>query len=169
MPRPPAALSDACVDAAACARAGSVIERHFSATDLPRLNEAGGLGASALDVRFAFSQFDADPAIDGALRGTVTLTCQRCMKPVEVALDERFQVLVVREERADEPGGYEPVVADPTRLDLRWLAEEQALLGLPLVPLHEGDECNEVPAQAEDEIRQKPFQNLRALLRDRRE
>jgi uncharacterized protein len=62
------------------------------------------------------------------------------------------------------------VVADPARLDLRWLAEDQALLALPLVPMHDGDECNEVPAQAAgDEIRQKPFQNLRALLSDRHE
>jgi uncharacterized metal-binding protein YceD (DUF177 family) len=62
------------------------------------------------------------------------------------------------------------VIADPSRLDLRWLAEDQVLLALPLVPVHEGDECNEVPAEsAEDEVRQRPFQNLRALLRDRRE
>jgi uncharacterized protein len=157
------------VDADACARAGSVIERHFSAGDLPRLSEAGGRDAT-LDVRFSFSQLDGHPAVDGALRGTIALTCQRCMQPVTVALDEHFQVVVVREERSDEPAGYEPVIADPARLDLRWLAEDQALLALPLVPAHEGDECNEVPAQAVgDEIRQKPFQNLRALLRDDRE
>jgi uncharacterized protein len=169
MPRPPAALSDACVDADACARAGSVIERHFSAADLPRLSEAGGRDAK-LDVRFSFSQLDGQAAVDGALRGSVALTCQRCMQPATVVLDEHFQVLVARDERSDEPGGYEPVIADPARLDLRWLAEDQALLALPLVPLHEGEECNEVPAQpAGDEIRQKPFQNLRALLRDGRE
>lgn len=166
MPRPPAAPSDACVDADACARAGSVIERHFSAADLPRLNEVG-VDVPALEARFAFSQFDDLPAVEGALHGEVVLTCQRCMRPVAIALDERFQVLLVRAERSDEPGGYEPVIADPARLDLRWLAEEQALLALPLVPMHEGDECNEVPAQAGDRIRQQPFQNLRDLLRDR--
>src|SRR5262245_1435951 len=100
MPRPPAALSDACVDADACARAGSVIDRHFSA-DLPRLSEAGGRDAE-LDVRFSFSQLDGQAAVDGALRGTVVMTCQRCMRPATVALDEHFQVLVVREERSDE-------------------------------------------------------------------
>jgi uncharacterized protein len=169
MPRPPAAHSDACVDADLCARAGSVVDRHFSAADLPRLSEAG-VDASELDARFAFSLFDGHPAVDGTLHGKVVLECQRCTKPVSVALDERFQVIVVREERSDEPGGYEPVIADPSRLDLRWLAEDQVLLALPLVPVHEGDECNEVPAEsAEDEVRQRPFQNLRALLRDRRE
>jgi DUF177 domain-containing protein len=170
MPRPPAVHSDACVDADVCARAGSVIDRHFSGADLPRLSEAGGRDASELDARFSFSLFDGHPAVDGTLHGKVVLKCQRCMKPVSVALEERFQVIVVREERSDEPGGYEPVIADPSRLDLRWLAEDQVLLALPLVPMHEGDECNDVPAQsAEDEVRQRPFQNLRALLRERRD
>ena len=170
MPRPPAASVGACVDADVCARAGSVIERHFSAADLTRLAEAGALEGSELDVRFVFSLFDGHPAIAGSLLGTLVLTCQRCMKPVRVSMDDEFQVLVVREERSDEPGGYEPVTADPARLDLRWLVEDQALLALPLVPMH-AETCSETEASEEsddeDEVRQKPFQNLRAMLRDR--
>jgi uncharacterized protein len=171
MSRPPAVPTDAIVDADVCARSGAIIERTFADADLPRLAEAGGRGGSKITARFEFSQFDALPAIDGELTGVYAATCQRCMNPVSIDLHERFQVVVVPQERPDEPGGYEPVVGDASRLDLRWLAEEQALLAAPLVPMHEATTCAEGEADAaaahgeeEEGIRQKPFQNLRDML-----
>ena len=174
MPRPPGASSDHLVDAEVCARAASRIERTYRAEELPRLLEAGLITGSQVRAEFQFSEFDGRPAVDGDLHGTLRLTCQRCMGPVEVALDERFQVLIVDEERADEPAGYEPVVADASHLDLRWLVEDQALLALPLVARHESQDCAAVDAPGDEaqagddaEARQKPFQNLRDLLRQR--
>jgi uncharacterized protein len=174
MPRPPAVSSDpdnrVVVDADVCARAGSTIERQFSVAEMPRLQEAGAQVGSRIDVRLRFSSFDGRPAIDGKLVGTVSLRCQRCLQPVPVPVDERFQVLLVQEESADEPGGYEPVLADAAHFDVRWLAEEQALLALPLVPLHPAGECEEAgaaPADTQPAARtgsQRPFENLRDLL-----
>jgi uncharacterized protein len=167
MPRPPAVSNELLVDADVCARAGSTIERHFSVAELPRLHEAGVLDGSQVDVRLRFSLFDGRPAIDGALSGTMRLSCQRCMQPVAVPIDERFQLVVTAQESAEEPGGYEPVVADAAHFDVRWLAEEQALLAMPLVPLHAAGECDEVAApspEGERAAAQKPFENLRDLL-----
>ncbi len=170
MPRPPAVSNDLLVDADVCARAGSTLERHFSVAELPRLQEARAQDGSQIDVRLRFSLFDGRPAIDGTLSGTMRLSCQRCMQPVPVPLDERFQVMLVQQESADEPGGYEPVIADAAHFDVRWLAEEQALLALPLVPLHPAGECEEAGAAAQDTApatrtgSQRPFENLRDLL-----
>lgn len=169
MPRPPAVATNQQVDADVCARAGSIIERQFAVAELPRLQESGAQDGSRIDVRLQFSLFDARPAIDGALRGVVNVTCQRCMQPVAVPIDERFRVILVPQESADEPGGYEPVIAEAARFDVRWLAEEQALLAMPLVPLHAVGECDEVAAPPEIEQdaspgSQKPFENLRDLL-----
>jgi uncharacterized protein len=179
MPRPPAHPVDNVVDAEVCARAGSTIARLFSAADLPRLSEAGGREGSSIEANFQFANFDGRPAVSGELRGTAVLTCQRCMQPVSVDIDDSFQVLIVEEDRSDEPGGYEPVVAKASRLDLRWLAEEQVLLALPLVPLHENADCAESAVSSEEdapdsdehaddadeEVRQQPFRNLRDLMR----
>jgi uncharacterized protein len=135
---------------------------------LPRLQEAGAREGTKIDLRLQFSLFDARPAIDGKLSGTVHLSCQRCTEAVAVPIDERFQVILVEQESADEPGGYEPVIADPACFDVRWLAEEQALLALPLVPLHPAGECDEAASQDSEQgtsrVTQKPFQNLRDLL-----
>ncbi|HWK49901.1 MAG TPA: YceD family protein [Steroidobacter sp.] len=181
MPRPPAVPVDKIVDAEVCARAGSTIARRFSAAELPRLREAGGRGDASIEAKFQFSEFDKRPAVSGELHGSVVLTCQRCMQPVEVELDDTFEVLLVDQERSDEPGGYEPVVVNASRLDLAWLAEEQALLALPLVPMHESEDCaeaatGEIASTVEREDRpegaadaagksHQPFQNLRDLLR----
>ncbi len=170
MPRPPGVSNDQQVDADVCARAGSTIERHFSVEQLPRLQEAGALDGSRIDVRLRFSLFDDRPAVDGKSSGTLSLRCQRCLQPVAVPIEEQFQVILVQQESADEPGGYEPVVADPAHFDVRWLAEEQALLALPLVPLHAVGECEEAampPLGIEEGASpgaQRPFRNLRDLL-----
>jgi uncharacterized protein len=170
MPRPPAVSTDQYVDADVCARAGSTIERDFSVAELPRLHEAGAQDGSRIDVRLQFSLFDGRPAIDGTLRGTLIVSCQRCMQPVAVPIDERFQVILVPEETAEEPGGYEPVIAAAARFDVRWLAEEQALLAMPLVPAHADGECDEAglppPDSGQDASpgSQQPFKNLRDLL-----
>ena len=99
MPRPPAVSSDLVLDVDVCARAGGVIERHFSAQQLPRLAEAGALEGSRIDTRLRFSLFDERPAVDGTLRGELMLSCQRCMQPVAVPIDEQFQVILVQQER----------------------------------------------------------------------
>ena len=181
MPRPPAVHADSIVDAEVCARTGSTIARRFSAAELPRLREAGGHDGSSIEAQFQFSQFEGRPAVAGELHGVAVLTCQRCMQPVAVDIDDTFQVLLVDEERSDEPGGFEPVVAKASRLELSWLAEEQVLLALPLVPMHENEDCAAAVASIEaapapeaadeDESEPKagkthqPFQNLRDLLR----
>jgi uncharacterized protein len=174
MPRPQGVQSDNILDALVRARAGTTIERSFAAADLPRLREAGALDGSSLTVRLRFSQFDGRVAIDGELDGVAVLICQRCMQPADVPLQEHFSVIVVQDEAelAQEPGGYEPILANPAHLDLQMLAEDQALLALPLVPRHESDECNEAQAPSpasvdEDDERRRPFGNLRDLMRKR--
>jgi uncharacterized protein len=177
MPRPPAASNDALVDADACARAASTIERRFPVAELSRVMAAGALldqtaGGASIDARLKFSSLDARPVIDGTLAGTVSMTCQRCMQALPVAIEDEFKVVVVPEECVDEPSGYEPVVADAARFDVRWLIEDQVLLALPLVPMHEPGQCApaDAPAEADEEregTRQKPFENLRDMLRQR--
>lgn len=171
MSRPPGVEIDAFVDASVQAHSGGAIERRFSGAQLPRLSEAGVLEPAEISVSARFSIYEGHVAIDGTLQGTVTMTCQRCMQPAPVDLEDEFRLLVVDDD-ADttaEIGGFEPVVADPARFDMRWLAEEQALLSLPLIAKHANEECaNRSAQQKPDEapVAQRPFANLRDLLRN---
>jgi uncharacterized protein len=170
MSRPPDVEIDAVVDAAVQAHAGGVIERRFSASQLPRLREAGILEPVDIHVSVRFSTFDGRVALDGMLSGSVTMTCQRCMQPAAIEVDDQFRLLIADEE-ADpvaEAGGFEALVADPARLDMRWLAEEQTLLCVPLVAKHADDKCAvQLVPETEEEapVAQRPFANLKDLLR----
>jgi uncharacterized protein len=171
------------IDATICAHAGTTIERRYTAADTQRLREAGAQEGTAFTAIFGFSQLEGRVAIDGELEGVVVLTCQRCMRPFEWQLQEAFQVVLVRTEAdlEQEPANYEAIVADPAHADLLALAEDQALLALPLVPKHEAENCDvaEAPAVSDateargtiDEkgdaelTTQRPFGNLRDLMR----
>ena len=171
MSRPPGIEIDAVVDASVQAHGGGVIERRFSASELPRLSEAGISEPCEVRVSIRFSTYEGRVAMDGALTGTVTMICQRCMQPVSVDVEDQFRLLIVDEEADStaESAGFEPVVADPARFDLRWIAEEQMLLSVPLVAKHADDNCasESMPdAENEEPVVQRPFANLRNLLRE---
>ncbi len=179
MPSPRDARSDNIVDATVLAAASGEIERSYGFAELPRLSEAGATAGSIVRATLKFSEFDNQPVIAGHVSGQLRLACQRCMGECTQDLDDSSRVLVVREERADEPGGYDPVIADPVRLDVRWLIEDQTLLAMPLVAMHAIEECEQgesaelqatasgEPSEGPKEDGQKPFENLRDMMRKR--
>jgi uncharacterized protein len=190
MPRPQGVQPDKFVDATVLtggARSASTLQRSYAIADMPRLHAAGAGEGTAFKVTFCFLGLDAHVAIDGALDGVAKLTCQRCLQAVDVRLDDEFKLVIVPDEAVEleEAVDYEPVVADPKRLDLQALAEDQALLALPLVPRHESDSCVDARSavavamaevsveqdaqavQAGAQSKQMPFKDLRDMMRKR--
>jgi len=102
--------------------------------------------------------------------------CQRCLQPVALDLDVARALRFVGDEATAEALDAESeddVLAMPRRLDLHDLVEDELLLALPLVPLH--DECPvSLPMasgseldQSADESAPKPFAVLAGLKRGR--
>ena len=75
------------------------------------------------------------------LEGTATLECQRCMQPLEFALNSQVRVALWHSEAeaARVPEELEPVLAPGGRISIGELVTEELLVELPIVPLHEGD------------------------------
>jgi uncharacterized protein len=170
MPRPPGGQLERYVDATLCAHAEIELARDFTLNALPRLQEAGAKQRTALQMRLRFVRVAQNSAIDGVLSGELELVCQRCLQPVLVQLQECFKLVIVADESAlaQDFMEYEPILIDPTKLDLQWLAEEQSLLALPLVASHQPGQCGADPAlPREDAGTQRPFGNLRDLMRGR--
>jgi DUF177 domain-containing protein len=159
----------------------AVVERGLDLAQLERVRRAGGLPGTRIAAQLRFGSFEGRPTIGMRVEGVAMLLCQRCLQPCATAVDESAQVMVVRDEDDEIPGGYEPFVGVPEHLSLTALIEEQVLLALPLVPMHAaGDaQCRENgadvtplgPASAERPAaqaavaeRQTPFANLRELL-----
>ena len=110
------------------------------------------------------------------LEGEAKLVCQRCLGSMTWPLASEARVAIVANEKdADRvPQEVETVHAPDNRIRVADLVEEELLLTLPLVPLHESaDECggekDEVPApEAEDapvQETQRPFEQLGELLK----
>jgi uncharacterized protein len=170
MLRPPGLEIDALVDASVQAHAQGTVERRFDVSELPRLTEAGIIEPAEVRIRVRFSRVEGQVALDGDLGGFVTMICQRCMQPVKIEMTDELRLLIVDEdvERTEDATGYEPIVADPARLDMRWLAEEQTLLSVPLVPKHADENCAGAQPPSEESEQassQRPFADLKSLLR----
>lgn len=164
----------------------AVIERRLDLSQLDRVREAGGLPGTRVDAQLRFGAFEGRTTVDVAVTGAATLVCQRCLQSCDCELDESAQLLVVRDEDEEVPGGYEPFVGTPEQLSLSALIEEQVLLALPLVPMHEPgtpgclyigaeavplvpESASAVEAEAAADEKQTPFANLRELLEKKNE
>ena len=164
-------------------------------TDLPRLaaSLAGNDGVVRATVDFA--RVDGVPRLHVGADVEVTLICQRCLQPMQVLLEGESQVALVENlAQADAlPEDVEPVWVESRKVDLREVVEEELLLALPLVPMHEADddECDAAAdvagaagmpmvvgrSEGSDEdagegdvepVTQKPFAELAELLKRRK-
>jgi uncharacterized protein len=80
------------------------------------------------------------PRLHLQARATVQLQCQRCLEPVEQALEVSRHFIFVRDEataQALDTDSDDEVLANPDRLDLHELLEDELIMALPVVPRHE--------------------------------
>jgi uncharacterized protein len=150
------------------ARDAKVAQR-FRIVDLPRLADSIVSPDSTADIAAQFHLIDGRCGITGQVTATLRMTCQRCLRPTDICVDDRFHVVLVESEaEMDElPDSQDSLIADAAQLNLAWLAEEQLLLAMPLVPLH-AENCGvqiEPSIGPDVEEKQTPFAQLRELMK----
>ena len=82
--------------------------------------------------------------LTGDAKVTVTLECQRCGKPFVHHVYTTYCFSPVRSDEQAEalPEAYEPVqVNEFGEIDLRALVEDEVILSLPVVPVHDSEHC----------------------------
>jgi len=156
------------VDAVQAAARGLRVHARAALSRMGRLQEAVEGGAGEAEVSLRLAEEHGVHVLEGEVRATVTVRCQRCLEPLELPLEAPFRLAVVPEEGAAAglPGDWEPVVADPRRLPLLALLEDELLLRLPHIPRHPEGACRppetsaSAPASGEPE---SPFAVLARL------
>ena len=155
-------------------RGEAEIDFEIPLAELPRLkSRIPGIGGS---VRGAarFGQESRFAVAELSLAGTASLQCQRCMQAMELGLESTTNVALILTEAdaAEVPDELEPVLARDGRISAGELVEEELLLALPIVPLHEElSECAVPPAaplvadEGPEHVTQRPFAGLAELLR----
>ena len=143
------------------------------------LAELSGLRPDAAAIsgevngRASFRREEGIAVAELSMTGSVKLSCQRCLQPLEFAFDTHVRIGLAGTEAETEagrmPADLEPVLAPGGRISIGELITEELLLSLPVVPLHgQGAQC--VPAQ-EPESRasvgetHRPFARLAEMMK----
>jgi len=80
--------------------------------------------------------------VTGKVETMVTMQCQRCMESMDVAVKAQVSLAFVTTEKEaqDLPSYYEPLIVEEETL-LSDLVEDEIILALPAVPLHDAGQC----------------------------
>lgn len=154
-------------------------EASLSISALPRVVEAAADDKGSVSARLAFRRDEQGLyVVDGNLKATVSVICQRCLGPMEYAVDSHFSLgMVWTDEQAKQlPRHLEPLIVDAEPFDVKRIVEDELLLCLPFSPFHPEDECSggdysapAAPRQGEgadaEPQRDNPFKVLEQLKR----
>ena len=118
--------------------------------------------------------------VKGEAKTQVTLTCQRCNEDMNIDLHCEFAWSPVKPGYDDDgeaalPEYYEPVeVNEFGEIDLRALVEDELILSLPIIPMHDVQDCpardmptsyGKIDDEVETETKPNPFAVLNQLKR----
>jgi uncharacterized protein len=143
----------------ALAQVGEPVSAVTPLSALERLSAESALPDVPADVAWQV-RAELRPAASGgesvwmhlAAQASVPLTCQRCMSPVTVALEADQWFRFVADEdtaMAEDDEAEEDLLVMTPQFDLQALIEDELLMALPLVPMHE--QCPEPPSLSADE------------------
>ncbi len=131
---------------------------------------AGTDGEVEYTINFA-TDADGRAFINGALHSQITMCCQRCLRLFKMPVSSDFVVSpVVDDTQAkDLPAEYEPVSLHAGKLDIEELIEDELILVMPLMAMHDEQDPNcqqaTISAETTDIMQDKknPFQILQKL------
>lgn len=181
----PPAWNPSRLDARRFAEADGHLQGECAVSDLKRLADdihpqalasAGEPVTWQADGELRLASDGAAPAVWLHLQAqtVVALTCQRCLGPVETPLVvDRWYRFVATEAQAEaeDDAAEEDLLALEPRPDLMPVLEDELLMALPLVPMHEAcpqplpSSAGVLPGDAEgaEAPRENPFQALAKL------
>ena len=142
-------------------------------SELKRLGELiplEGAGAQErnIEVNFEFlrNEFDV-PMVAGRLQASLELECQRCLQPLEYPMVVDFRLMIDASDEMVEHSSEDTLYSDDGYIEIEEVIEDEMILALPLVAMHEDTACNEnwqvAELQAETPRRENPFAVLQQL------
>lgn len=122
------------------------------------LREPGG------DIEFQIkpvAREDAHAAIEVSVVAELKLTCQRCLGALDYSVRSKRQIVFVTPAllpEIDDEDEFADFVPIDSKFELRELIEEEVLLSLPMVPVHDDGKCHAVTADLKDaNVKVSPF------------
>lgn len=145
---------------------GVHLEGQVGLNEMTRLAKLLADSRGMVSLKLAFSRTENGlTCITGSYETEMQLTCQRCLEPVTVKLAETINVGITFAGSANKlPASAEPLVLTEDTILLADFIEEEILLGLPISPMHELQECAAaIQVRHSDNAASGPFQVLKNL------
>jgi len=108
------------------------------------------------EARFtlAFSRdLEGRGLVQGQIQARLILTCQRCLEALDLPVQAPLALALVTglDEARLLPEDLDPLVVTGESLPLADLIEDELLLALPLIPMHDPGACPQARGQEEEE------------------
>lgn len=140
---------------------------------LPRVSSQLFDNKGEANVTLAVSKLGRLVVLNGTISATLVLQCQRCMAEMSWPVDHSFKLGVIETDyEVDKlPDDIEPLLTGDQPITVSEVVEDELLLALPIVPMHDDVDCemnktnmssgSEMAEVAED--RPNPFSVLSTL------
>lgn len=148
-------------------------EGDIALSEMPRLAELlhsddDGHEARKITVEFEFVHNEYDvPMINGQLKTSLALECQRCLQALEMPMELEFRLMIDASDEMVGDASVDTIYSDDGYIDIFEVVEDELILATPLVALHEETSCNKHwPASAsepEAAAKENPFAVLQQL------
>jgi uncharacterized protein len=156
----------ATIDPIQLAERGAKLTGQLPLKGMTRLTGSEPDDGAKVDVDLDFRRAEGGNVYEmvGRLRTRWRTTCQRCLQPLELELEARPRLLLLRPgDRADLAGPEADTLVVDKPLSLAQLVEDELILALPMYPVHPEGQC---PAAALDRMtpgKKNPFSVLKGL------
>ena len=138
------------------------------ASELERVGQMAHNGDTDFHVRLEGSEdSEGRPLLRLHVEGSIRLTCQRCLEPLDMELVSDRSFMLVGSERelmdlSEEAEDIESLVAD-SKMNVLMLAEDEILLQIPMAPMHAEGSCSRPHWVADADENNSAFSSLSAL------
>ena len=120
----------------------------------------------AVEFEFLRNEYEI-PMIAGQLQTSLELECQRCLQPLEIPMKLDFRLMIDASDELLRDSSVDTLYSEDGFIDVFEVVEDELILAIPLVALHENSDCNEhwpdSSAQSEAAVKDNPFAVLQQL------
>ena len=153
------------------------IEGVYPLSKLTRLSETLSSNEGFVTARLEFGQCVGFACLKGRISAMLSVECQRCLKPMQTRVTGSFKFALVNSEDEFEllPEELEPYLIEGEEQSIIELIEDELLLSLPMVTVHEKD-CSDYISKQNNKVKaaiqtekeaSHPFAALKALKGDK--
>jgi uncharacterized protein len=144
---------------------GGYYQGRIEVSDLARLSEFLLSDQAIIEVEFSISQSDyGTPIVQGRLETNLAVECQRCLEAMEIPLQIDFKLLVDADDDMIAVSSLDTVYSEEGTISIFEVVEDEIILGLPLVIMHEDVACNEFWQTQEQDPEQATKENPFSVL-----